>query len=99
MDQTELTTMVKAYTTTLTALSEVFKICRAGDKTLNGNLGMGDEDGIVRTFQKLQGPGKEFFTHAKAFNDLITKGAATTAPAPLATGTNNRTETSNATVE
>ncbi len=99
MDMTELENLVKEFTTTLTAVNKVLKTCRSGDKALNGNLGMGSEDGIIRTFQALQGPGKEFFTHAKAFNDLIAKGAATTAPASLATETNNRKETSNATVE
>ncbi len=96
MDIAELETMVKAFTATLTAVNKVLKTCRSGDKALNGNLGMGSEDGIIRTFQALQGPGKEFFTHAKTVNDLIAKGASTAAPTLPTGGANSRKETAHA---
>ena len=99
MNIAELETMVKDFTATLRAVNKVFKTYRSGDKALNGNLGMGSEDGVVRTFQALQGPGKEFMAHAKALNDLITKGASTTAPALPTATTNSRKEPTKAAIE
>ena len=96
MDKVELENLVKDFTATLRAVNKVLKTFRSGDKALNGNLGMGSEDGIIRTFQALQGPGKEFFTHAKTINDLITKGASTAAPTLPTGGANSRKETAHA---
>ncbi len=96
MDEAKLETMVKDFTAMVRAVSKALKTFHSGDKALKGNLGMDNEDGVIWTFQALQGPGKEFMANAKALNDLITKAAGTTAPA-LPTGANSRKEAVHAT--
>ena len=98
MDEAKLETMVKDFTAIVRAVSKALKTFHSGDKALKGNLGMDNEDGVIWTFQALQGPGKEFMANAKALNDLITKGAGITTPT-LSTSTNSKRETAKNAIE
>ncbi len=99
MDEAKLETMVKDFTAMVRAVSKALKTFHSGDKALKGNLGMDNEDGVIWTFQALQGPGKEFMANAKALNDLITKGAGITTPTLSTAITNSRKEPSKAAIE